>query len=100
MDLLNYYKRQNEEQRQVIDEKDETIKALKREVYEAKQSIYNELIKIRNIGQSNNIHKNIEMLDIAEKLIDDLYFDIQEELEQDLGTEYKKELISDYHSQN
>lgn len=100
MDLLNYYKRQNEEQREVINEKEETIKALKREGYEAKQSIYNELIKIRNIGQSNNIHKNIKILDIVEKLIDDLYFDIQEELEQDLEKEYKKELISDHQSQN
>lgn len=92
MDLLNYYKKQNEEQREVINEKEETVKALRKENYEVKQSIYKQLIKIRDKGKSNDIYKNIKMLDIVEQLINDLYFDIQEELEQELEKEYKKEL--------
>lgn len=92
MDLLNYYKKQNEEQREVINEKEETIKALRKENYEVKQSIYKQLIKIRDKGKSNDIYKNIKMLDIVEQLINDLYFDIQEELEQELEKQYKKEL--------
>lgn len=92
MDLLNYYKKQNEEQREVINEKEETVKALRKENYEVKQSIYKQLIKIRDKGKSNDIYKNIKMLDIVEQLINDLYFDIQEELEQELEKQYKKEL--------
>jgi len=98
--LLNYYKRQNEEQRQLLDEKDEIIKALKREEYEVKQSIFRELAEIRKIGQSNSINKNIKMLDKLEILIDDLYFDIKEYLTEQSIEDYKKELISDYQSQN
>lgn len=88
----NYYKNQNREQREVIEQQEENIKALHKENYEVKQSIYNELIAVRNIGKSNDMYKNIKMLDIIEKLIDDLYFDIQEELNEELEKEYKKEL--------
>lgn len=87
MDLLEYYKNQNREQRELLEQKDEIIKLLKREDYEVKQSIYEELIKIRNKGQSNDIYKNIKMLDMVEKLIYDLYEDIQEEVK-----EHKNEL--------
>lgn len=100
MDLLEYYKEQNREQREVLEQKDEIIKQLKREDYEVKQSIYEELIKVRDIGQSNDIYKNIKMLDIIEKLIDDLYHDIQEELDEDLEKEYKKELVESYQPKN
>lgn len=88
----NYYKNQNREQREVIEQQEENIKALHKENHEVKQSIYNELIVARNIGKSNDMYKNIKMLDIIEKLIDDLYFDIQEELNEELEKEYKKEL--------
>lgn len=88
----NYYKNQNREQREVIEQQEENIKALHKENYEVKQSIYNELIVARNIGKSNDMYKNIKMLDIIEKLIDDSYFDIQEELNEELEKEYKKEL--------
>lgn len=94
----NYYINQNREQRQTIDEQEETIKLLKKSEYETKQSIYNELIEIKKIGQSNDIHKNIKMLEIVEKLINDLYYDIQEQIEEDLEIEYKKELSSDCES--
>mgnify|MGYP001321549278 CR=1 FL=1 len=80
----NYYKNQNREQREVIEQQEENIKALHKENHEVKQSIYNELIVARNIGKSNDMYKNIKMLDIIEKLIDDLYFDIQEELNEEL----------------
>lgn len=92
IDNENYYKNQNREQRELIDQQEEKIKSLYMENYEVKQSIYNELIAVRNIGKSNDMYKNIKMLDIIEKLIDDLYFDIQEELNEELEKEYKKEL--------
>ena len=60
----NYYKNQNREQREVIEQQEENIKALHKENYEVKQSIYNELIVARNIGKSNDMYKNIKMLDI------------------------------------
>lgn len=83
----NYYKNQNREQREILLQQEEQIKALKKENYEVKQSIYNKLILVRNIGQSNNMYKNIKMLDIVEKLIEDLYFDIQEELSEEMNEE-------------
>ena len=98
--LLEYYKRQNEEQRVTLDEKDDIIKALKKEEYEVKQSIYEKLIEVRNIGQSNDIYKNMKMLKVLNNLIDDLYYDIQEELEEQLNEENKKELVSDWQSLN
>lgn len=86
MDIEGYLRKQNSE-------KTEIIKSLEKENYEVKQSIYNELIKVRDIGHSNNIHKNIDMLDIVEDLIEDLYHDIQKELDEQLDKEYKKELV-------
>lgn len=43
----NYLKNQNREQRETINEQEEKIKALQKENYEVKQSIYKELIEIR-----------------------------------------------------
>ena len=79
IDNKNYFKNKNREQRSIIDQQEEIIKPLKKENYKAKQSIYEKLLKIRNIGKSNDICKNIKMLDIVEELIDDIYFDIKEE---------------------
>lgn len=93
IDNEKYYKNQNREQREIIQQQEEQIKTLHKENYEVKQSIYNELTTVRNIGKSNDMYKNIKMLDIIEKLIDDLYFDIQEELNEELEKEYKKELV-------
>ena len=93
IDNENYYKNQNREQRELIDQQEGKIKALHMENYEVKQSIYNQLIIARNIGKSNYMYKNIKMIDIIENLIDDLYFDIQEELNEELEKEYKKELV-------
>ncbi len=83
----NYYKNQNREQREILLQQEERIKALKKENYEIKQSIYDKLILVRNIGKSNNMYKNIKMLDIVEELIEDLYFDIQEELSEEMKKE-------------
>lgn len=90
IDNENYYKSQNREQRETLLQQEEQIKALKKENYEIKQSIYDKLIVVRNIGKSNNMYKNIKMLDIVEKLIEDLYFDVQEELSENM--EKEKEL--------
>lgn len=80
MDIQDYLSQQNRIQRQELRKKEETIKALQKENYEVKQSIYEKLVKVRSIGKSNDIYKNMRILDIVEKLIDDLYLDIQEEL--------------------
>ena len=90
IDNENYYKSQNREQRETLLQQEEQIKALKKENYEIKQSIYDKLIVVRNIGKSNNMYKNIKMLDIVEKLIEDLYFDVQEDLSENM--EKEKEL--------
>ncbi len=99
-DLLEFYRNQNREQRQLLDEQSEIIKALKREEYEVKQSIFRELVEVIKIGQSNDIYKNMKMLSKLEVLKNDLYFDIQEYLEEQIELEYKKELISDRKSEN
>lgn len=83
----NYYKNQNREQREILLQQEEQIKALKKENYEIKQSIYDKLILVRNIGKSNNMYKKIKILDIVEELIEDLYFDIQEELSEEMKKE-------------
>lgn len=90
IDNENYYKSQNREQRETLLQQEEQIKALKKENYEIKQSIYDKLIVVRDIGKSNNMYKNIKMLDIVEKLIEDLYFDVQEDLSENM--EKEKEL--------
>lgn len=100
MDNQDYLRNQNREQRETIRQQEETIEALQKENYEVKQSIYEKLIDIKNIAESNDMYKNIKILDRVEKLIDDLYFDIQEELTEQLEKEYKKELISDGQSEN
>lgn len=100
MDYQDYLRNQNREQRETIRQQEETIEALQKEHYEVKQSIYEKLIDIKNIAESNDMYKNIKILDRVEKLIDDLYFDIQEELTEQLEKEYKKELISDGQSEN
>ena len=98
--LEQYYKRQNEEQRQIIEDLEKTVKSKDKELYEVKQSIYEKIIEVRNIGKSNDIYKNMKMLKIINELADDLYFDIQEYLEEQIEIEHKKELISDWQSQN
>ena len=92
-DLLNYYKRQNEEQRQIIEDLEKTIERKDKEIYEVKQSIFKELAKVIKIGQSNDMFKNMKMLKILNKLNDELYFDIQEYLTEELKEDYKKELV-------
>lgn len=91
--LLNYYKDQNRIQRQEIEDLEKTIERKEKEIYEVKQSIFIELSEVIKIGQSNDMFKNMKMLKIINKLNDELYFDIQEHLTEDLKEDYKKELV-------
>lgn len=91
--LLNYYKDQNRIQRQGIEDLEKTIERKEKEIYEVKQSIFIELSEVIKIGQSNDMFKNMKMLKIINKLNDELYFDIQEHLTEDLKEDYKKELV-------
>lgn len=91
--LEQYYKRQNEEQRQVIKNLEKTVELKDKEIYEVKQSIYKKIIEVRDVGESNDIYKNMKMLKVINELADDLYFDIQEYLTQQLEEDYKKELV-------
>ncbi len=98
--LLNYYKDQNRIQRQEIEDLEKTIERKDKELYEVKQNIFKELSEVIKIGQSNDMFKNMKMLKILNELTDDLYFDVQEYLTEDLEEDYKKELISDRKSEN
>ena len=98
--LLNFYKEQNRIQRQEIEDLEKTIERKEKEIYEVKQSIFIELSEVIKIGQSNDMFKNMKMLKILNELTDDLYFDVQEYLTEDLEEDYKKELISDRKSEN
>ena len=91
--LLNYYKDQNRIQRQEIEDLEKTIERKEKEIYEVKQSTFIELSEVIKIGQSNDMFKNMKMLKIINKLNDELYFDIQEHLTEDLKEDYKKELV-------
>lgn len=98
--LLNFYKEQNRIQRQKIEDLEKTIERKDKELYEVKQNIFKELSEVIKIGQSNDMFKNMKMLKILNELTDDLYFDVQEYLTEDLEEDYKKELISDRKSEN
>ena len=98
--LLNFYKEQNWIQRQEIEDLEKTIERKDKELYEVKQNIFKELSEVIKIGQSNDMFKNMKMLKILNELTDDLYFDVQEYLTEDLEEDYKKELISDRKSEN
>lgn len=91
--LLNFYKDQNRIQRQEIEDLEKTIERKEKEIYEVKQSIFIELSEVIKIGKSNDMFKNMKMLKILNKLNDELYFDIQEYLTEELKEDYKKELV-------
>lgn len=74
----------NREQRDIIDEKNDTINSMNRQFLNIRIDIHNKISDIINIGHSNDINKTIKILDIAEKLQQDLYDDIKIELD-DLG---------------
>lgn len=64
------------------DKKDlqETIKALKQQHLEAITSLHNRFVKISNLGHSDDMHKNIRILEIADKTAAELDKDIKIEL--------------------
>lgn len=58
----------------------ETIKILKKQNLETIVSLYNEFVKISNIGHSNDINKNIKIIDIADKVIKDMWEDLESDI--------------------
>lgn len=58
----------------------ETIKILKKQNLETRVSLYNEFVKISNIGHSNDINKNIKIIDIVDKVIKDMWQDLENDI--------------------
>lgn len=79
-DRVHDLEQTNREQRQVIDDLEETIKALKRQDLETRVSLYNKLVKLSKIGHSNNMRKNIEMTDIIDETIKEMWEDLKIDL--------------------
>lgn len=73
-------KQTNTEQRQVLDEKEETIRALKQQDLETRLSFYEILQRLSNIGHSNDNYKNIHMTDIIDKTIEEMWEDLKIDL--------------------
>jgi len=73
-------KQTNTEQRQTIEEQEETIKLLSQQLLETKMSLYNRFVEISRIGHSDDMHKNIKMTDLLDKTIQELYKDLEIDL--------------------
>ena len=72
----------NREQRDLIDEKNDIINNMNRQFLSMRIDLYNKIADIINIGHSNDLNKTIKILDIAEKLGNELYNDIKIELDE------------------
>lgn len=79
-DRIHYLEQTNREQRQIINDLEETIRALKRQDLETRVSLYNRLVRLSMIGHSNNVRKNIEMTDIVDKTIAEMWEDLKIDL--------------------
>lgn len=79
-DRIHYLEQINREQRQTIVDLEEIIRALKRQDLETRVSLYNKFVKLSMIGHSNNIRKNIEMTDIADETIKEMWEDLKIDL--------------------
>lgn len=77
---MEYLREQNRQQRQDIEKLEETIKVLKQQYLDAITSLRNRFVEISNIGHSDDMHKNIRMLEIADRIKDELDKDIKIEL--------------------
>ena len=77
---MDYYKGRITKLENDKKELEETIKALKQQHSEAITSLYNRFVKISNIGHSDDMHKNIRILEIADKTTAELDKDIKIEL--------------------
>lgn len=98
IDALN---RINQEQRKTIDKLNEAIRNLKKQHSEAILSLYYRISEISEIGHSDNINKNIEMTDIADKTTKELYEDIKEDLYLENDEEGKIiELVNEYEAKH
>lgn len=79
-DRILYLQQTNREQREIISNLEETVRALKRQDLETRVSLYNKFVKLSMIGHSNNIRKNIEMTDIADETIKEMWEDLKIDL--------------------
>lgn len=79
-DRILYLQQTNREQREIISNLEETVRALKRQDLETRVSLYNKFVKLSTIGHSNNIRKNIEMTDIADETIKEMWEDLKIDL--------------------
>lgn len=91
----------NQKQRKTIDKLNEVIKNLKKQHSEAMLSLYYRFGEISEIGHSNNVNKNIEIMKIADTTIKELYEDIKEDLYLENDEEGKIiELVNEYESKH
>lgn len=79
-DRILYLQQTNREQREIINNLEETVRALKRQDLETRVSLYNKFVKLSMIGHSNSIRKNIEMTDIADETIKEMWKDLKIDL--------------------
>lgn len=75
-----YDLKRTNKQKQTIDDLEETIRVLKQQNLETRTSLFNEFVKISNIGHSNDINKNIKITDIADKVTKELWEDLKNEI--------------------
>lgn len=67
-------------QKQTISDRDETIKLLKKQDLETRISYYELLIRLSNIGHSDDLNKNIKMTDLIDNTIKEIWEDLKIEL--------------------
>lgn len=70
----------NTEQREELDKQKQIIAKLKQQDLETRLSFYETFQRLSNIGHSNDRYKNIHMLDIIDKTIEDMWEDLKIEL--------------------
>ena len=97
----NDLNRINQKQRRTIDKLNEVIKNLKKQHLEAMLSLYYKFGKISEIGHSNNVNKNIEIMKIADSTTKELYENIKEDLYLENDEEGKIiELVNEYEAKH
>lgn len=77
---MDYYKGRISKLENDKNELQKTIQALKEQHLETIISLRNEFAEISNIGHSDDMHKNIRMLEIADRTVSELDKDIKIEL--------------------
>lgn len=67
-------------QEQIISDRDETIRLLKKQDLETRMSYYELLIRLSDIGHSNDSNKNIRMTDLIDNMIKEMWEDLKIDL--------------------